>query len=1024
MQRKNKIYFITLLLALLGSVSLYANAHPWENEQVNRINRLETTNATYSYDSKEKLLADLTYPQILEAPSTKWIQNLNGQWSFKWSPSFESRPMDFMKPETDLSSWDKITVPLSWQAAGYGILAYKNNGFEMRIAPPKVTRDNPVGSYSRNFTLPESWNGRRLIVRFDGVQSAFYLYVNGKFVGYSEDSMSMDRFDISSYVLYNGVNKISLEVLRWCDGSYLEDQDMFRFAGIYRDVTLESVPKTSIRDYFTTTQLEQPYTNSIVNTDFSLDGLVDGYSLDISLLDDKGALVVNESVEAASEFSYQFEVANPKLWSAEIPNLYRFVVELKDGNGKVVDRRGHLLGFRDVRRSESGHQMLVNGQPVLFKGVNRHEHDPIRGKAVTTEQVLEDIILAKQGNLNAIRCSHYPASKIFYALCDIMGIYVWDEANIESHGFSGGVAKTIPISNSKKWIKPHVERMEAMVNRDKNHPSVLVWSMGNEAGNGFVFKEGAKAIRAMDTTRLVHYDRSDEKSYIDIRGKMYAPPWEIEAWGKAKKKKPFIICEYAHAMGNSVGNFTDYWDIIRKYDNLQGGFIWDYIDQGVQKIDEKGVAFWGYGGDFDDADRNDGNFCLNGILRPDRTPNPSYYEVQKVYQNLLFSATESQLNEFKVEIYNEHFFYSLEDERLVAQLLENGNVIAEAIIEDFSLSPLERKEISLDLEVPALLNGEYHLNLYVQKKEKTLWSDSDFVIAKEQFKMPFKGEVRAVVAEGVMPKENNDFFTFEANGNSASIGKKSGLLESFVRGGNELLKTPLRPNFWRAPTDNDGGNGAPFRYGSWKKAGLGKAGKVKIKGNTIVVKYYLGSAKGSVDFIYSMNGEGQFSVKADFNLIGFTLPRVGLQMEILPEFDTVNWFGKGPHESYWDRQSSAFVGNYSLPLAEFIHDYVYPQENANRLATRNFEMVAKEGSEQASLKMDAANPIAFSVWPYSMQNLEEAGHTNKLVRDKTITVNLDAGQLGLGGIDSWGRRELPQYRLMAYKDYSVEFKIW
>jgi len=1014
------IFFLLVIVVL--SVSNLVAVEPWENPAVNRINRVESGNTLVPYADVQQLKSDLEYPAILDGSKSTYIKSLNGDWAFNYSTSYKNVPADFYKSGFDYSKWDKIEVPLSWQAAGYGILAYINYGFEIPERAPKIKRDNPVGSYIRDFSIPSNWDGRNLFIRFDGVQAAYHFWVNGTYIGYSEDSMSSDRFDITSAVDMDGENSVAVQVLRWCDGSYLEDQDMLRFGGIYRDVTLISESKNSISDFFASSSLRENYKEATVSINIRLKGALEGREL-LALLYDQNNRQVASSLLPVSknDFAIDFDYSNPNLWSAESPYLYKLILQLNSGNGELLDARGINFGFREIVRS--GNQILLNGEAVLFKGVNRHEHDPKRGKAITAKRMVQDISIMKSNNINAVRCSHYPDAPLWYDLCDIFGLYVWDEANIESHGIgiTGATANWVP--NSLRWLDSHLQRIEAMVMRDRNHPSIMVWSLGNEAGDGFAFREGAKLVRELAPGRPVQYDRCDHLSFIDIKARMYTTPSALEAWGKKGASKPFIICEYAHAMGNSVGNLIDYWEIIEKYNNLQGGFIWDFIDQGFEVINEAtGKTYWGYGGDFDDKDRNDGNFCCNGILRPDRSPNPSLFEVNKVYQSIKFSTESNKLAAGNVIIENRNFFSDLSQYELNWTLWENGYKIQSGVVEDLTISPRGSKEITIPFALPLALKGDYYLNLEFRLREATLWGEKGLRIAYEQFKLPVTVVVQDVASSLVVPTDDGEFYIFAGNSIRAKVSKKSGLLVGLERDGEQLLVAPLRPNFWRAPTDNDRGNGMDHSLRGWEGASKSSLSSIKIEERGVVSTLKLGNGKGTLILTYKMSELGSLKIGADFDLNGSgRIPRIGLQAQLIPDYSDVAWYGKGPHESYIDRESSAIVGRYNMAISQFVHDYLYPQENGNRMGVKEFSLTGAK----TALTIHSSDVFSFSVWPYTMENLEQAKHPFDLELGKVNTLNIDVAQLGVGGNNSWGARELSKYSLHPFNcslNFSIELK--
>jgi beta-galactosidase len=1012
----------------------------WENPEVYGINK-EPGHAT--------LMPYGDVGMALEGDRTKspYYQSLDGKWKFNWVIKPAERPAGFYGADYDVSGWDDIAVPGNWQMSGYGKPIYTNMRFPFPANPPYIPHEyNPVGSYRRTFTIPAGWAGRQVFVHFEGVDSTFYVWVNGRKVGYSEDSMLPAEFNITKY-LKAGENSISAEVYRWSDGSYLEDQDMWRLSGIYRSVYLFAAPAVHIRDFHVRADLENEYKDGVLKLRPKLEvfdadkGKLKGWKVEGQLFDggknpvfekplERDALsIINESYPQRDNVKFALmegKVADVKAWSAEIPNLYTLVLSLKDAEGRLVEAESCRVGFRKIEVKDG--KVLINGKSVLFYGVNRHEHDPDFGRAIPVSRMLQDIMLLKQNNLNAVRTSHYPDNPVWYDLCDEYGIYLIDEANLESHGLKGY------LSNVATWHGAFVERAVRMVERDKNHASVIFWSLGNETGCGPNHAAMAGWIHDYDPDRLVHYEGAvgDVKDpyYVDVMSRMYPKIPELIALGRrANETRPMVMCEYAHAMGNSVGNLKEYWDAIRSEQRLTGGFIWDWADQGLRKMSPDGKGFWAYGGDYGD-NPNDGNFCCNGIVGPDRAPNPSLYEVKKVYQQIDVAPVD--LVQGKVSIHNNYSFREMDFVDVVWELTEDGQVLQSGQIGNLAIEPKSQREVVIGFDKPLVVPGrEYHLKVTSVLAEDESWAKKGHVVAWDQFAVPFAVPAVHPLDRDAMPpvqvEQTDDAITVTGVDFVASVGKKSGALESFSYEGKELMASGLVPNFWRVPTDNDRGNGMPQRDGVWKGAGSGRAVKsvtAKQYGDRavgITVEATLPAGESEYVCRYTVFGSGDVVVESSITRDAKTpeLPRFGMQMATAGEFDTVTWYGKGPHETYWDRKTGAAVGVYLGKVEELVHEYVRPQENGNRSDVRWVTFTNKDGVGLMAVGMPV---LDVSAWPYTMADLEAAGHIHELPRSGTITVNLDYKQMGVGGDDSWGARTHPEY-MLSDKSYSYSFRI-
>ena len=939
---------------------------------------------------------------------------LSGKWKFRFFKNPFEVPEGFQLEDFDDGGWEEIEVPSNLEFLGYAKPTYTNVVYPFEANPPFVPKDdNPTGVYRKRVNVPREWLEREVFVHFEGVRSFFYLWVNGKRVGFSKDSCTPAEFRITNF-LKPGENVIVVEVLKWCDGTYLEDQDMWWLSGIYRDVYIYTLPKFHVRDVFVRTDLDESYVNAKLFVDVELRNLgsKDGDVLSVSVLDPRGheKLLFQERVEAKDallKLSYDFP--NPLKWSAETPNLYVLKVKLGEDEKKIN------FGFRKVEVKDG--KLFLNGKVLYLKGVNRHEFDPERGHAVTVERMVQDVVLMKRHNVNAVRTSHYPNQTKWYDLCDFYGLYVIDEANIESHGI--GWDPTVSLANKPEWERAHLDRVQRMVERDKNHPCVLFWSLGNEAGDGANFEKAAAWVKSRDNTRLLHYEgatHGKESFYVDVHSRMYSKFDELLIYSSKERRKPFILCEYAHAMGNSVGNLKDYWDIIKKYPYLHGGCIWDWVDQGIKRVDESGRTFWGYGGDFGD-EPNDGNFCCNGVVLPDRTPEPELFEVKKVYQNVSIE----QLSDTEYSVKNEYMFTNLSAFKGVWRLRKDGTVVEEGTFE-LDVEPGETGRLKLNL--PPLEDGEYFLEISFVTKEKTDWCEKGHVVAWEQFSLKKAPQVRYKVQRPVDVFEDDSYLVLSAGNTMLKISKKTGLLEDIVYGGKSLLSGPMVPNFWRAPTDNDVGNKMPERLSVWKKASqqrrLHRIELVKGSNRVSVSSEHQLPGDSWLYLTYTFFGSEDLIV--DFVLVpGENLPeipRIGMQFTVPGKFREVEWYGRGPHETYWDRKESGLFALHKKLVEEMVHYYVRPQETGNRCDVRWFKL----SDEEFSIFVSGLPELDFSVWPFTLEDLEKAKHVHEIPKRDTVTVNVDLKQMGLGGDDSWGALPHREYTLYP-KPYHHCFRL-
>ena len=1021
------------------NVEVRRNKYPrsdndWENFDVLHINRLPSAANFMGYPTKELALQG-------DKSQSPYFQSLNGTWKFHFVPRSDERPMDFFQKGYDVSGWDDIKVPSNWELQGFGYPFYVGSGYGIKKNPPLIAVENsPVGSYRRTFTIPAHWNKRQIILYFGGVASAFYVWVNGEKVGYSQDSKTPSEFDITPYVK-QGENEIAVQVFKFSDGYYLEDQDYWRFAGIQRDVYVYARSETHVRDYEVVTDLDGEYKNADFHLFVELgkagEGKIKGAEVEVSLLDKAGKSIYNERKRwnaAGRELHFKKEVREPLLWSAEKPNLYRLLIALRV-NGKPEQYISQYIGFR---KSEIKHaQLLVNGKPVYIKGVNRHEHDPYNGHVVDEASMLRDIQLMKENNINSVRTSHYPNDPRWYELCDIYGMYVVDEANIESHGM--GYKPDQCLANQPEWEKAFIDRTERMFERDKNHPCVIIWSLGNEAGDGPNFEQCYKWIKAEDPSRACQYEQARQKEHTDIFCPMYYDYNGMEKYGqRTDATKPLIQCEYAHAMGNSQGGFKEYWDLIRKYPNLQGGFIWDFVDQSCRWKGKDGVMIYAYGGDFNRFDASDNNFCDNGLISPDRVPNPHMYEVGHFYQNIW--TTPADLSKGEVNVFNENFFRDLSAYYMEWQVLKDGKVIRTGRVDDLKVAPQETAKITLNIGKTCTCK-EWLLNVSYKLKNREGLLPAGFTVAKNQLtlndykapSMDLKNVETTNVATVVPQIIDNQYHYLIVKGNNfvAEFNKQNGYLSKYAVDGTEMLKegAALTPNFWRAPTDNDMGAGLQNRYAAWKNPGLKLVSlNSKTENDQIVVnaEYDMKNVSAKLYLTYVINNEGAIKVTqkmtADKNAKVSPMFRFGMQMQMPKCFETVEYYGRGPVENYSDRNHSTDLGIYRQSVDEQFYSYIRPQETGTKTDIRWWKQLNAGGN---GLKVVGDAPFSASALHYTICSLDDGEqkdqrHSPEVQKADLTNLIIDKAQMGLGCVNSWGALPLPQY-MLPYGDYEFTF---
>ncbi len=1016
-QLKSIILSLFLFLFLIYGVHharVYADeANDWENPRMIGQNKEPAHCTLIPYSNREVAKKGAR-------EESGYYKSLNGDWKFNWVSKPADRPQDFFKPDFNVSEWAEIPVPGNWQMQGHGRPIYLNAPYPFKKDPPFIQRDyNPVGSYRTEFEIQAGWKGRQVFIHFDGVESAFYLWVNGKRVGYSQGSRTPAEFNISDY-LQSGRNILAVEVYRWSDGSYLECQDFWRLSGIFRNVYLFSTPGLHIRDFEITCDLDEGYQDA----ELKVTARVCNYSgeawkntkVEVSLLDAENNPVGYEilmegtsvyvSPGAESTVKMRATVTNPLKWSAEKPHLYTVLLKLKNENGEIIEFESCKLGFREVEIKNG--QLLLNGAPILIKGVNRHEHDPDSGHSISLESMVKDIILMKQFNINTVRTAHYPDDPQWYELCDIYGMYVIDEANIESHGI--GYRPENTLANKPEWKKAHMDRIISVVERDKNYPCIIVWSMGNEAGDGTTFEAASEWIHRRDPSRPVHYERAGRRPHTDIVCPMYSRIESIVKYAQEKQDRPLIMCEYAHAMGNAVGNLREYWDTIEEYKHLQGGSIWDWVDQGLRKTTEDGKEYWAYGGDFGD-DPNDGNFCINGLVFPDREIPPKLWEVKKIYQYV--DVEEEDLSQGKISVRNKYFFTNLSEFEADWTLYEDGKAIQRGVIEQLDIAPGENKVLTLPLEQPELVPGaEYWLKVSFYLCGATLWAPEGHEIAWEQLKMPYDVPPKPEMDVSELPElklgASDDVLTIKGKDFSVSFSTTTGAVTSliyrdmfFIEEAQEGTNGPVL-NAFRAPTDN---NRRLSRQ--WYQAGL-NALQREVKDFTIetvnpgVIRVsILTEDKGTEDSgfehrcIYTILGNGCIQIDNEIEPIGELpiLPKLGVKMRITGDFDNIQWYGYGPQESYPDRENGAFIGFHQGKVSEQYIPYVRPQETGNKEGVRWAALTDRSG---AGILVVARDVLAATALHYTAEDLDKAEHIHELTPIQDTILCLDSWQYGLG----------------------------
>jgi beta-galactosidase len=973
---------------------------------------------------------------------------LNGLWHFDYNKNPHNRKEHFYSNNFDTSLWPQIPVPSNWQLQGYGTPNYINMRVDFTDQPVagEVQDDNnPVGSYKRTFKLPEDWQNKRVFLYFGAVKSAFYVWVNGHKVGYSQDSKSPAEFDVTEYV-QAGDNQIALEVYRWSDGTYLELQDMWRLSGIERDVYLYATESQRIVDFHSSSTLDANYRNGLFSLTVDLESFAatnSSLSLSVTVTDDKNNKVFNEVIQATIddsgkahiEFSATLEQVNR--WSAETPYLYQLHLELTGEEGTSLQHIYSRIGFRTSELKNGN--VLINGQPVLFKGVNRHEHDPTTGHVISRQSMRTDMALLKQYNINAVRTAHYPNDPYWYELADEFGMYVVDEANIESHGMGaanqgGSYDPDKHMVNMPNWKSAYIDRVQNLYERDKNHPSVVIWSIGNESGDGPNIEALYDWLKSK-TSMPVMSEQAQLRRHTDMYSQMYASIDTLVHYAELGESRPLILCEYQHAMGNSVGNLADYWQVIEQYPLLQGGFIWDWVDQTFYKENEQGDSYWAYGGDFETEDMyHDGNFSANGMLAADRSPNPHAFEVKAVYQNISVSAVDVLTGKF--QIHNKRFFTDLSDVQLNWKVEANGATVHKGVIDQLSVRPQQTTLYNFAWQVSLLADVETFVTFEFATKHATAGLAKGHVVASSQIAFPSQKafpEPQEQQGKPLILTEKANQWQISNESTLISFNKNSGLLTQISIDGNDLLVESVRPEFWRAPTDNDFGEQFSVKAKVWKYAGQNtRLTKLKVKqlkdGQVIVTtEHDLIDVESRYLSTYTIDLSGKINVDLWFyagpHKFQYELPRIGSLFQVPTEFQQVNWFGRGPHENYWDRKTSALVGAYSATVDDLYFPYVRPQENGFRDDVRRVSFTNAEGY---GVEFSGQPLLGFAAQFFDVHDYDQFDkkglHPYQLEKQDRIYINIDYKQRGIGGTDSWGTPPLFKYRL-PWRDYKYSYQI-
>jgi len=1037
----------TLAFALFFASSAWCQSqnNDWENPQLYELNK-EAPHASFMlFDRK----ADVTTDDYSKSP---YYQSLNGTWKFVYVDKYANRIKDFYRTDLNDAKWSNIPVPSNWEREGFGIPIYTNITYPFPKNPPFIGENNPVGTYRKTFTVPASWSGSEVMLQFGSITGCAFVYVNGQKVGMTKASKSPAEFDVTKY-LKKGENLLAVQVFRWHDGSYMEDQDFFRISGIERDVFLYALPKLSVWDFFLKADLDAQYKNGLFNADIDLrrfaNSATKSSSVTVAVLDKSGKNVFTQTKNVASStdsiqtLHFNGTVNNPLKWSAEYPNLYDCIITLSTGNDSKVYHTGAKIGFRKIEIKNA--QLLINGVATYVHGVNRHEHDPVKGHVPNKEQMLRDVQLMKQHNINAVRTSHYPNDVYWYKLCDKYGLYLVDEANIETHGMGaslqGWFDSTKHPAYLPLWAPEYFDRMKRLVERDKNHPSVIIWSMGNETGNGKVFHDGYVWMKGRDNGRPVQFEQAGEDWNTDIVCPMYPGLNNMKRYAAdATKKRPYIMCEYSHSMGNSNGNFQKYYDVIRSSPHMQGGFIWDWIDQGMLTHTTDGRPFYAYGGDLGGyALQNDENFCANGLIAADRTVHPGIYEVKKVYSKIQFKAKD--ISKGIITVQNLFDFTNLDQYDFTYQLVKNGEIIHEGRF-NVSVEPHQQKDVTLQIPTSKTGdNAEYFVNTFanISKASQTELLPLGHEVGREQFKL--SGDYLAQQAASnasttgkLTVQKEGTRLRFSSGNVSGEFDLGQGRLARYTLNSGGVTNDFPEPYFWRAPTDNDFGNHMQEQLGIWRTAHVNRmlknatVGDQTATGVPVKVEWELTGIGVPYTVEYFIQNDGSIRITSSIDMTGRNLPelpRFGMRMTLPPPYVNLKYYGRGPWENYSDRNTASFVGLYTDSVKnQMTWNYIRPQEGGYKTDVRWLSLTDDKGK---GLLIQGLQPICFSATNVSTEDLDpgltkKQQHPTDVKPRKNIFLNMDLAQRGVGGDNSWGALPHEQYRLLN-KKYSYSYTL-
>ena len=1014
------LIFFLAIVAIFGIMKIekkYEMDDYWEDQTIFQINREEARSNFFPFESEELALKN-------DKSLSNYYHSMNGQWKFHFAKNPLQKAIGFEKIDHDISSWENIQVPGHWEMQGWSVPIYLDEEYPFPPNPPFVPHDyNTVGSYVKTFESKKLWNNKDIFIHFGGVRSAFYLWLNGEFIGYSQGSKTPAEFDITNKIIM-GENRIAVQVYRFSDGSYLEGQDTWRVSGLERDVYLYAVSKARITDFFVKAELNDDFKSGYFSLDIDYlkdDQVTEEKTIKV-VLTDSSKILFDSTVAAKKSIFFESVIDQVNPWSAEKPYLYNMQISLVNSQKEIIEIFNQKVGFKRVEIQDGN--LLVNGMPIRFRGVNRHEWDPVYGRSISEESMVEDIKLMKQHNINAVRTSHYPNQERWYELCNEYGLYVIDEANIEAHGMQFHEKSYGYIANDSTWTAQWIDRGKRMVERDKNQPSIIMWSMGNEAGDGENFVKLYDWMKSRDDSRPVVYQPAWYERHTDVVFPMYKNIEFISEYAEKGLDKPLILCEFAHAMGNSVGNLKDYWDTFEKYDALQGGFIWDWVDQTILKEDRNGIEYWAYGGDFgEEFSENDSNFCANGLVAADRSLNPHIHEVKKVFQPIKFSFVSTRDSQSKIKIINQYDFIGSDHLEFSWSVMGNGKSFKSGMINKIKLAPNESQLVNIDHPFKPRPGTEYFLTVQAHTNRPDSLVPKGHLIAWDQFELPSNDINISVIhseKNKLSYKEHKDDIEIYGNDFKITFSKQNGQLSKYLYKGNEFLKSGLEPYFWRAPTDNDLGNSMQKRTSIWRNAG--RELKIKevthsIENNVVTIQVLSGhgSTKTELKTNYSIFGNG--SMKVNHDLLSThpqnpEIPRFGMRMSLTGNFTYLNWYGRGPHESYWDRKSSAAIGYYSGNVWEQTFPYVRPQETGNKTDVR--WMAVSNGDIGIMIKGSPVFDGSIHQYPY--EDLDHVPHGQKhgkldLRPKDQIDWLIDYKQMGVGGDNSWGATPHSQYIL-------------